>query len=126
MDEPMAFGPLGIEWIVDAMRCSASALRDTAKIGGLIAQIVERLSLHPLSAPIVHTFPGEGGITALVLLAESHLTIHTFPELGSASVNLYCCRPRPVLEWKSVLGEWLEAGEVHVRSLARGTVTGAH
>ena len=29
-----------------------------------------------------------------VLLSESHLSGHTFPETGFAAINLYCCRPR--------------------------------
>src|SRR5688572_31467663 len=88
---------LGVEWVIDAEACSPAALRDLSKIEVAIDQIVRALSLHPLRAPLVHHFPGEGGITPLVLLAESHLSIHTFPELGAATLNAYCCRPRAPL-----------------------------
>jgi S-adenosylmethionine decarboxylase len=116
---------LGVEWVIDAEGCSPAALRDLSKIEGAIDQIVRALSLHPVGAPLVHHFPGEGGITALVLLAESHLTIHTFPELGAVTLNVYCCRPRAPLDWPEVLAFSFGAGQVHVRSLTRGQPTGA-
>ena len=115
---------LGVEWVIDAEECSPAALRDVSKIEGVIDQIVRDLSLHPALAPLVHRFPGEGGITALVLLAESHLTIHTFPELGAATLNVYCCRPRSPLDWPAVLASFFGASRVHVRSLMRGGSSG--
>ena len=111
---------LGLEWVIDAEDCSPEALRDESKILAAIDRIVGALSLHPVEKPLVHRFPGEGGITALVLLAESHLTIHTFPELGAATLNVYCCRPRAPLDWPSVLADWLGARRVQVRALVRG------
>lgn len=33
------------------------------------------------------------GVTAIYLLAESHLSIHTFPEDKRVRIDLYCCNP---------------------------------
>lgn len=38
-----------------------------------------------------HTFGGEGGVTGVVLLAESHLAVHTWPELSAATFDVYVC-----------------------------------
>ena len=41
------------------------------------------------------------GVTALVLLSESHLSIHTWPEKGSAAVDVFTCgdaKPRKALD----------------------------
>ncbi|GAC1569224.1 MAG: hypothetical protein NVS3B20_22580 [Polyangiales bacterium] len=46
--------------------------------------------------------------------------MHTFPELGLATFNLYCCRPRPPWPWSPRLRERLAAREVTVRAFARG------
>ena len=37
--------------------------------------------------------PGQtqSGITGIVLLAESHLAVHTWPELGAVSIDVYVC-----------------------------------
>lgn len=122
---PLARRSLGVEWVIDAEDCSPDALRDAKKIAGTIDAIVSALALHPVKPPLLHQFPGEGGVTALVLLAESHLTIHTFPELAAATLNIYCCRPRAALDWPKVLAEGLGARTVHVRSLVRGDAEGA-
>jgi S-adenosylmethionine/arginine decarboxylase-like enzyme len=55
----------------------------------------------------------------MYLLAESHLTIHTFPESGIATLNLYCCTPRSALDWHTLLAP-LGAARVTVRELVRG------
>jgi S-adenosylmethionine decarboxylase len=115
-----AAAPLGIEWVIDAGGCSAGALGDAAKVNALIEAVVAALGLHPVGRPILHKFPEKGGITALLLLSESHLAVHTFPELEAATLNLYCCRPRPPFEWRGVLERHLGAKRVFVRTLARG------
>jgi len=61
-----------------------------------------------------------GGITGVVVLSESHLAVHTFPERGFAAVNLYCCRPRAPWPWAQGLGDALGATEVLVSSHLRG------
>jgi S-adenosylmethionine decarboxylase len=46
-------------------------------------------------AQLFHTFPstaqGPGGVTATVLLAESHLCVHTWPEQKSVTLDVYVC-----------------------------------
>jgi S-adenosylmethionine decarboxylase len=37
------------------------------------------------------TAHGPGGVTATVLLAESHLCVHTWPELRAATLDVYVC-----------------------------------
>lgn len=45
-------------------------------------------------AELMHRFgpaDGQGGITGVVLLAESHLAVHTWPELGAVTLDVYVC-----------------------------------
>ncbi len=109
----------GIEWIVDAHGCAPDKLRDQAALVGLFEQIVEELALKATSAPLFHQFPPPGGITGMLLLMESHLTCHTFPESGLCALNLYCCRPRPEWPWAERLAQALGATQVVTRSLPR-------
>lgn len=109
----------GIEWIVDARDADPARLADLASLGALLDRIVAELDLRVVGAPLWHVFPGAGGVTGLYLLAESHLTVHTFPEHRSLCLNLFCCRPRPEWEFARGLRELVGAREVRVRQIER-------
>src|SRR5690348_150634 len=104
MVEPANLGD-GVEWVVDARGCDPSALRDPARLAAVFERAICELGLHPVGPAAVHAFPGHGGVTALQMLSESHLTVHTFPERGYAAFNLYCCRVRPEWPWPERLAE---------------------
>jgi S-adenosylmethionine decarboxylase len=110
----------GTEWIVDALDCDPDRLRDPAALTALLDGVVARLELTVIGAPQVHRFGGPGGVTALYLLAESHLACHTFPETGVATFNLYCCRDRASLDWEALLGAAIGARRVTVTVVRRG------
>jgi S-adenosylmethionine decarboxylase len=110
----------GAEWIVDAHGCRPDALRSRAALEALFAQVIGDLELRPVAPAVWHEFAGEGGITGVVLLSESHLSCHTFPESGFAAFNLYCCRPRAPWPWNAMLTNRLGASDVHVRCETRG------
>ncbi len=40
---------------------------------------------------IFHRFGEPGGVTGVVLLAESHLAVHTWPEQGAVTLDVYVC-----------------------------------
>jgi S-adenosylmethionine decarboxylase len=109
----------GCEWVVDAAGCDASALTSQARLEELFAHMVESLDLHPAAPALWKRFPGPGGVTGLVLLAESHLAVHTYPEHGTLTLNLFCCRPRPEYPFERELRERVGAARVTVRRLER-------
>lgn len=121
----MTPGAAGEEWIVEALGCDPVRLADLVVLRALFGVMVEELGLHPVGAPLWHQFPsppgttGAGGITGMLMLAESHLTIHTFPEHTSACLNLFCCTPRGGWDWDARLGAVLGAASVRVRHVVR-------
>jgi S-adenosylmethionine decarboxylase len=110
----------GAEWLVDAHGCDPARLRSTAALAGVFERVVAELGLHAPGEAQWRAFPGEGGVTGLLLLTESHLACHTFPERGFAAFNLYCCRPREPWPWRERLAEALGATRVEVRYVERG------
>ena len=109
----------GSEWIVEAYGCNPGRLADPASLRALFDAIVHELALHPVGDAVWHQFPAPGGITGMLMLAESHLTVHTFPEHASACLNLFCCTPRAAWSWDDRLATLLGAQTVRVRKLAR-------
>jgi S-adenosylmethionine decarboxylase len=110
---------IGAEWLIEAGGCREDALRDVSVLDGLFASVIDDLSLKPLHAPSWHVFPGPAGVTGFVMLTESHLACHTYPEHGFVTINLYCCRPRPDWPWEERLADLLGAQNVRVRRLER-------
>lgn len=70
-------------WLIDADRLMVRCVQAVQAAG---LQAVGQLA---------HTFPttehGPGGVTATVLLAESHLCIHTWPEKNAVTLDVYVC-----------------------------------
>ncbi|MEO8358586.1 MAG: S-adenosylmethionine decarboxylase [Vicinamibacteria bacterium] len=115
----------GTEWIVDAFGCDSARLSSVASLSGFFDAVVTGLSLNPVASPSFHAFPGHGGVTGFVMLSESHLSCHTFPETGFAAFDLFCCRERPEWDWEGELAKALGATRVSVRRFSRGaTETG--
>lgn len=110
---------VGTEWVVDASRCDAGALRDVKVLRAVFARAIAELELRVVGEERWHRFPRPGGVTGLALLSESHLACHTYPEFGAATFNLYCCRPRPLWNWEENLRELVGATFVAVRVIER-------
>ena len=105
--------------MVDAQGCDPARLTDLDTLKRLFDAIVSDLSLRVVGDPLWHVFPTTSGITGLCLLAESHLTVHTFPEHASLCLNLFCCRPRPEWDFAARLAEFVGAEMVQVRRAER-------
>jgi S-adenosylmethionine decarboxylase len=112
---------VGTEWLIEASGCDAARLRDVEALRAVFARAVSELGLRVVGEAQWHKFVGEGGVTGLAMLTESHLACHTYPEFGVATFNLYCCRERAEWPWEERLGEMLGATRVRVRCLPRTT-----
>jgi S-adenosylmethionine decarboxylase len=112
-------GLRGIEWVIDAYGCEAAVLRDQTRVTALFERLIDDLRLTPVAAPVWHAFPAPGGLTGFVVLAESHLACHTFPEFGSICVNVFCCRPRADIDVAQVMADVLGATRTLVRAVER-------
>jgi S-adenosylmethionine decarboxylase len=111
---------VGTEWLIEAFDCNADSLRELAVLQDVFARIIDDLGLKTVGAPHWHKFDGEGGVTGLVMLTESHLACHTYPEYRTATFNLYCCRTRPEWDWKGNLNKLLDASNIKVTKIERG------
>jgi S-adenosylmethionine decarboxylase len=75
-------------------RCSSQWLVDAKALGAVCRKAATAAGLQPVGE-LFQSFPatpqGPGGVTATVLLAESHLCVHTWPELRAATLDVYVC-----------------------------------
>ena len=111
---------VGTEWLIEATDCDPAALRDESVLRRIMDLIIDDLGLKALGS-VWHKFDGEGGVTGLIALTESHLACHTYPEHGTATFNLYCCRARPKWDWEKQLRLRLNAKHVGLTRIERGS-----
>ena len=110
---------VGTEWLIEAEGCDPDKLRDEALLRGIFDRVIDELGLKAIDS-VWHKFDGMGGVTGLVALTESHLACHTYPEYGTATFNLYCCRTRPEWNWEENLKTELKAATVSITKIERG------
>lgn len=74
--------------------CAPHWLTDARQLGEWCVAAVRESGLQPVNQ-LFHAFPatdaGPGGVTATVLLAESHLCLHTWPEKRAVTADVYVC-----------------------------------
>ncbi len=54
------------------------------------SRIIKKFGLHELGS-FYYEFPKENGFTGLISLVESHISIHTWPELCYLTLDVYLC-----------------------------------
>ena len=86
----------GLHLTADLHRCQCAPAR-LVEAAGLVQACVAAVESVGLRAvgQLCHAFPataqGAGGVTATVLLAESHLCVHTWPEQQAVTLDVYVC-----------------------------------
>ena len=72
-----------------------AVLNDADKVAGFLKDLVDRVGMRVLAGPLVgieEGVPEKRGMSAVIILYESHAAIHTYPELGEAFLDLFSCK----------------------------------
>lgn len=97
----------------------AALLTDAAAIERVLRDAALAAGATPVDARLHHFGPGLG-VTGVLLLKESHISIHTWPEYGYAAVDIFMCgTARPELGVDVIVGALCPA-DWQVRDHARG------
>jgi S-adenosylmethionine decarboxylase len=83
--------PVGTHCLLELFGCPAELLDDAEFIGESLREAAT-LAKSTLLQEISHRFLPHG-LTALALLAESHIAIHTWPEHRFAAIDIFTCGP---------------------------------
>jgi S-adenosylmethionine decarboxylase len=82
----------GLHLMADLSGCAVAPalMSEPQALRAHCLQLVAQTGLHAVG-DVFHRFPPPGGVTGVVLLAESHLAVHTWPELGAVTLDVYVC-----------------------------------
>nr|WP_315592991.1 adenosylmethionine decarboxylase [uncultured Cupriavidus sp.] len=110
---------LGRHLLLDMQGIAAALLTDAALIERALHDAARVAGATPIDARFQHFGPGLG-VTGILLLKESHISIHTWPEYGFAAVDIFMCgAARPELGIDSLVAAFAPASK-SVRDAARG------
>jgi len=94
-------------------------IEDPKEIKRILIEAVKKANNTPLKVTI-HKFQPQG-ITGIVLLAESHVAVHTWPEYNYVAIDIYTCgdkaNPKKALEY---LKKQFQPEKVEIKVIKRG------
>jgi len=68
----------------------------------------------------LHQFSDSGGISGVAVLAESHISVHTWPERNYAAFDVFMCGSASPLNAPAVLNEAFKPSDLKVKEILRG------
>lgn len=111
---------IGREIIADLRGCDPRVIDDEQLLRRLVQEAIRQTKHHMLDISVKKFQPI--GVTVLAILAESHLSLHTYPEIGYVAIDVFTCgsnKPEPILEY---LQEKFGAKEMYWEYIRRGTM----
>lgn len=80
---------LGIHLIADFFECDSSVINSIESVEKILTESVI-ISGATIVKPFFHRFSPQG-ISGIIVVAESHFSIHTWPEHSAAAVDIFSC-----------------------------------
>lgn len=109
----------GTQHIVEFLNCSCKYLNDTEKLEEFLKEALQKADLHFVKV-ISHKFQPIG-VTVLAIISESHIGLHTYPEISQVSVDVYTCTSGEKHEvFINFLKEKLQADFIRKAAILRG------
>lgn len=93
-DGAMGFGP---HLMLDCRGCDREKIADVAYVFEVLNTLPEQIGMTKITQPYVFPYAGlvpeDKGVTGMVVIAESHLSFHSFTEKDYFFFDLFSCKP---------------------------------
>ncbi len=112
---------LGKHLLIEYYDCDSKILKNTSLIEKYMIEAAE-VAKATIVESVFHTF-NPWGVSGVIVIEESHLTIHTWPEYGYAAVDLFTCG-NTIKPWNAfkLLEERLKSERCDLIYISRGIV----
>ena len=113
---------LGIEILCDFYNCSKNKMSDKNEIEKIIIQAVEESGATIVETKLFHFSPY--GLTGLIIITESHFSIHTWPEHGYIAIDYFTCNKKlEINKTIEILKNYFEPENMEINEISRGEIT---
>jgi len=110
---------IGQHLLADLYDVASDRLADAGLLADCLDDAARRGGMKPIGSPVLHRFSG-GGLTGYLLLSESHIALHTYPEHRYLALDIFSCGNSDSRAALSVFLAALEPGREHLTTAARG------
>ena len=114
----------GVHLMVDGYGCNRSALEDIGLIYKFLDEYPEQMDMTKIMPPYVFRYtgaiPDDWGVSGFVLIAESHISLHTFPDKQYLSLDMFSCKPFDTEQAVEFIKQHFEIQKYEMRVLDRG------
>lgn len=117
---------LGQHLTLDFYGCYKENLRNVNLIYLILDELPEIIGMQKLTKPSLIVYEGKqesfdkGGISGFIIIAESHISIHTFIEQQFASIDIFSCKEFDTDKAVNYLFDKLDAKKVEKNLINRG------
>ncbi len=109
---------------IDGFGGNPEKLASEELVRGLLDRYPESIGMTKIAPPFVHRYvgskPEDWGVSGFVLIAESHIAVHTFPERGYVWVDVFSCKGFDTESALRTAHESFDLEDVRIRVLERG------
>ena len=112
---------LGVHLLLELRQCNPALLNDIDHIRKAMVEAAESVGAHVVGESF-HRFNPQG-VTGILAIAESHISIHTWPEYGYAAADIFTCgssfHPQVVAD---ILIQKVECKDPYIHEVQRGMI----
>jgi S-adenosylmethionine decarboxylase len=87
----------GPHLMLDLNDCNSAILDDLEACFRLLNELPEKIGMTKITQPYVFRYSGlvteDEGITGVTIIAESHISLHTYPKKNFVFVDIFSCKP---------------------------------
>ena len=110
--------------VVDGYGADAAKLRDTDLVYRFLDEYPRAIGMTKIVPPQVYTYhgktPQDWGVSGFVLIAESHISVHTFPDRQHINIDIFSCKDFDATSSLEGVKRTFSLSEVKVWTLERG------
>ena len=114
----------GPHLMLDLNDCNPEILDDLGACFNLFNELPEMIGMTKITQPYVFRYSGlmpeDGGITGVTVIAESHISLHTYPRKSFVFVDLFSCKPFDVERAKDYIVQFFQSKSPAVHLQERG------
>jgi len=115
----------GPHLMLDLGECNAEILDDLDACFEILNVLPEKIGMTKITRPYVFRYSGlipeDEGITGMTIIAESHISLHTYPKKNFLFVDIFSCKPFDVEGARDYIVQFFQSKSPVVHVLERGS-----